>query len=220
MVDFSSVKAIEIPEGIVKSISRNGTVLWQLSVGLPSEYQEVEYIQSNGNQYIDTGISGNDIGEYEIKLNALGSQAHSWEQYFAGERNATTYTGKLYCSSSQIVYQGYPTGSDIQLGSISDTLEIKVLRSTGITSNGVYKSAYSGANWGTLTFWIFNSHSEPTLGASMRLYYLKMYSNGELARDFIPCYRKADGVIGLYDLVSKTFFTNAGSGSFTKGGDI
>ena len=26
---------------------------------LPSEYQEVEYIQSNGSQYIDTGIYGN-----------------------------------------------------------------------------------------------------------------------------------------------------------------
>ena len=54
----------------------------------------------------------------------------------------------------------------------------------------------------------------------MRLYYLKMYSDGDLVRDYVPCYRKSDSVIGLYDLVSKTFYTNQGSGTFTKGGDI
>lgn len=188
---------------------------------LPKEYQEVEYIQSNGNQYIDTGINGNAIGEYEIKLNALGSEAHGWEQYFAGDRNTQYSTGKLYSSSQILVYQGFPTGGpDMQMGSLSDTLEIKVLRETGITSNGTYKSQYSGAPWGTLTFWVFNSHSEPSLGASMKLYYLKMYSNGTLSRDFVPCYRKSDNVIGLYDLVSKTFFTNAGTGNFIKGDDI
>lgn len=221
MVDFSTIKGIAIPEGNVKSISSNGTILWQLKGGLPDEYQEVSYIQSNGSQYIDTGISGSVIGEYEIKLDALGSQAHSYEQYFAGDRSTASQTGKLYSTASNIVYQGFPTGSDIILGSISaGALEIKVTIQDGITSNGVYKNAYSGANWGTLTFWVFNSHSESSLGASMRLYYLKMYSNSALVRDFIPCYRKADGVIGLYDLVSQTFFTNQGSGTFTKGGDV
>ena len=221
MVDFSNVKQVEIPEGKVKSISSNGIILWKLDEGgLPAEYQQVEYIQSNGNQYIDTGVSGNAIGEYEIKLNALGSQAHSWEQYFAGNRDTSSLVGKLYCSSYKVMYQGYPSSSDIEFGSYSNTIEAKVLRSTGIVSNGVYKSAYGGAPWGALTFYIFNSHSEPTLGASMRLYYLKMYSDGELVRDYIPCYRKSDSVIGLYDLVSRTFFINQGTGSFTKGGDV
>lgn len=36
----------------------------------------------------------------------------------------------------------------------------------------------------------------------------------------VPCCRKSDGEIGMYDTVSKTFFTNAGTGSFTKGADV
>lgn len=34
---------------------------------------------------------------------------------------------------------------------------------------------------------------------------------------YIPCYRKSDNVIGLYDIITDEFKTNAGTGSFTKG---
>lgn len=224
MVDFSTIKGIAIPEGNVKSISSNGTILWKLDEGgLPSEYQQVEYIQSNGNQYIDTGISGNANGEYEIGFNPLGTIAHSYEQYFAGTRNTgTTYVGKLFYNSSLVVYQGYPAGGDLTLrpSFADEKIDLKVLKSEGIVVNNEVKSNYGNASWGNSTFWIFNAHQESSLGASMKLYYLKMYSDGDLVRDYIPCYRKSDSVIGLYDLVSNTFFTNQGSGSFTKGGDI
>ena len=38
--------------------------------------------------------------------------------------------------------------------------------------------------------------------------------------DLVPCYRKSDGEIGMYDLVSNTFFTNQGTGTFLKGADV
>lgn len=47
-----------------------------------------------------------------------------------------------------------------------------------------------------------------------------MWDDNELVRDFIPCYRKSDGVIGLYDLVNDVFYTNLGTGQFTKGKNI
>lgn len=36
----------------------------------------------------------------------------------------------------------------------------------------------------------------------------------------IPCYRKSNGEIGMYDIISETFFTNIGTGTFTKGADV
>lgn len=220
MVDFSTIKGIAIQEGNVKSISSNGTILWKLG-GLPSEYQEVEYIQSNGNQYIDTGIGGSDLGEYEIKMSPLSSRATTWEQYFAGQTYTETTVGKLYENSNRFVYQGYPLARNVYvtISNLTDNaFEIKVING-GVYSNGTKLTDYTPREWGTHTFYIFASHSEG-LRASMRLYYLKMYSNGTLVRDYIPCYRKADSVIGLYDLVSKVFYTNQGTGTFTKGGDI
>ena len=53
-----------------------------------------------------------------------------------------------------------------------------------------------------------------------KTYYFKIYKNKKLIRHFIPCYRKSDGVIGLYDLVNDVFYTNSGTGEFEKGADV
>ena len=50
------------------------------------------------------------------------------------------------------------------------------------------------------------------------MYYAKIWDNGTLIRHYIPCYRKYDNVIGMYDLVNSTFVE--GVGVFTKGSDI
>ena len=33
--------------------------------------------------------------------------------------------------------------------------------------------------------------------------------------ELIPCYRNSDNVCGFYDIVTDTFYLNAGSGEFT-----
>ena len=64
------------------------------------------------------------------------------------------------------------------------------------------------------------SYPEGYVLASMRLYSCKIYNNEKIIRNFIPCYRKTDGVVGVYDLVEKKFYTNLGTGTFIKGNDI
>lgn len=49
-----------------------------------------------------------------------------------------------------------------------------------------------------------------------KVYSCKIYDNGTLARDFIPC-KNASGLVGLWDDVNNTFYSNAGSGTFTAG---
>lgn len=38
--------------------------------------------------------------------------------------------------------------------------------------------------------------------------------------ELIPCYRKADNVVGLYDTISNNFLTNSGSGTFVAGPNV
>ena len=47
-----------------------------------------------------------------------------------------------------------------------------------------------------------------------------LYDGDNLIREYIPCYRKSDGKIGMYDMASGQFFTNAGTGEFLKGEDV
>lgn len=53
----------------------------------------------------------------------------------------------------------------------------------------------------------------------MKLYAFKLYDNGVLVRDFQPC-MNASETVGLYDLVGKKFYANAGTGVFLSNLDI
>lgn len=50
----------------------------------------------------------------------------------------------------------------------------------------------------------------------MKLYYCKIWDNGSLVRNFVPC-KNTSGILGLYDIVNNVFYTNAGTGTFTAG---
>ena len=57
----------------------------------------------------------------------------------------------------------------------------------------------------------------------MAAFFIKSFiqkRNGEEIVSLVPCYRKSDNVIGAYDTVTDTFYTNAGTGTFTKGNDV
>ena len=51
------------------------------------------------------------------------------------------------------------------------------------------------------------------------MWYFQISENWILKKNFVPCYRKSDSVIGMYDLMNNQFYTNAWSGTFTKGTD-
>ena len=58
--------------------------------------------------------------------------------------------------------------------------------------------------WGTYRFY-----------SKTRMYHVKFYDESQaLLGDFVPCKRIADGVLGMYDAVNGTFFTNQGTGTF------
>ena len=68
-----------------------------------------------------------------------------------------------------------------------------------------------------------NGSPDSTQSLSFRLRNFKIYNHYDDANpsmDLIPCYRKSDDEVGMYDTVSRTFYTNAGTGTFLKGADV
>lgn len=53
----------------------------------------------------------------------------------------------------------------------------------------------------------------------MRLYYFRIYDGDILVRDFVPCV-DSEGIYGLYDKLSETFYVNIGSDLFIGGPEI
>lgn len=187
---------------------------------LPSAYQEVEYIESNGAQWIDTGVTGsNGIGyvlDY-MPLNVATEKAIFGEG--SGNARCCFHIGGWwfpYWGASQ-----YTSGAVVNTRYV---LSYNYQNDRAFKVDGVSKLTFSGSpSVGSNTAWLFNVHNPSWgtgYGASMRLYSCQMYTGATLVRDFVPCYRKSDSVIGLYDLVNDIFYTNAGSGTFSKGANV
>ena len=204
---------------------------------LPSEYQQVEYLQSmttNG-CYIDTGviISSNNI-RYVVKCNIIAKVTDN-DRYWGSQGGANNYC-TLFPWSYNNGKGRYPldtlaAGSSFYLGSM--TPSYNTIYDIDITANnGVIAGEYCGYNLNLnysgslvngLSIYIFScnlNNSTAGRGCNARFYKFEIYSGGEQKFNGIPCYRKADNKPGMYDLVTNTFFTNAGTGEFTVGNNV
>lgn len=180
---------------------------------LPTEYQEVEYIQSSGTQYIDTGFVVNKSDSYVLEIDGLfPSQAQAYQ-------GCNGYM-QFFVSSKY----GISNESSISVGN-RDTVRIAYANQTAtLTVNGSQAeskswASYSGANvkLGVLRLGDTNNGWFSGGAASGTIYGYKVWKDEVLVLDCIPCYRKSDNIAGLYDLVNGVFYTNAGTGDFAKG---
>lgn len=230
MIDFTKVKSITIPEGNVRKITSNGVVVWEKATSrLPSEYQEVEYISTPNDSYINTGWIPQLGCTFFIKLSVVSTgYAFGSSSYPRLAVNVNAARMDFYNpSNGNAGIRKY----DIAIGEIVDVeayVDTTYCKNCYVICNGTE----APANTPDTTEKITGSFTLPMLlGAwyysessirqgNIKLYYSKAIEGGVVKFELIPCYRKSDGVIGMYDLVSKTLFTNAGTGSFTKGADV
>ena len=196
---------------------------------LPSEYQQVEWIESSGTQYIDSGVLLSSDYGFDIKFlttNYIGSGGN-YGCVFGGRNGSRDY---------QLTTFAYGNNKGTLRWGNSNTLALNAGITLGVEQNckctnavftnclgddyAITDSALQTIRSAYL-FGLNNNGSFAQSGSGCRIYYLKFYDDtNTLIRDFIPCYRKSDNEIGMYDTVNDTFYTNQGSGTFTKGGDV
>lgn len=206
---------------------------------LPSEYQQIEYIESTGTQYIDTEVlSNNNNLKFELQYSMTKlPTANSYVGIFGAYQNENS-------NSTRLIYGADNNGNSNALAYINSIAGGSALRDyTNRTINTIYTetiernnnitkytsndltntkdltniqsgNAYSG------NIAIFNQSIRGSIPSSMKLYYFRIYDEGVLLRYFIPCYRKTDGVVGLFDIVTNKFYTNKGTGTFKKGNNV
>lgn len=200
---------------------RRALMMWK-KTRLPSEYQEVEYLETSqtGAPYIDSGVAITEDLVFEIDFQLTNSGKAT---YFMGTYNG--YVFYLYLSGDSTPYFQTAFGSAwANTTLLADTQRHKfvyqfeneklVVRDSNTTILTKPKAGFPVRSIlvaGTL---------ETQNKTPCRTYESKMTKSGVVIQDLIPCYRKADDTPGMYDLVSNTFFTNAGTGEFIVGADI
>ena len=190
---------------------------------LPSEFQEVEYIESTGTQYIDTGVIPTINTSMDIELaittndvNWSGSVLDASRGWFAvGGYNLNSLVAVFSVGSREGILD-YPFDTNFHKFFISNGLQ----KIDNITSNNTI-SNYNGT---MPSIYLLGEHytwvANPPLVGHQKIKYSKLFDNNLLVKNFIPCKRKSDNKPGLYDLVEGKFYTNQGTGDFEKGKNI
>ena len=216
-MDWSQVTALTIPEGNVEQVSVNGVVLWRKSLS-PSDYTQLEYIESTGTQWIDTGIatSNNDLGFMleampltSADVYPMGSRATNGGTRFFGVRSQSSdtfsygWSGYLRATASQSYVNVRTTMSLNWLNSKKVTI--------GDDSNDL--ATVNIANGRNITLFGVNGQ----LLWTGRIYRAQISEGNEIIANFIPVMRNSDSKVGMRDTVTGQFFTNAGTGEFIAG---
>ena len=191
---------------------------------LPVEYQEVKYLQSSKTQYIDTGIKANQDTSVVLKFDSILADGEYYNAPF-GSRDANDSTqffiGLQSNSDAKWFFRYGKNTYYAGFGEKYGYNELTAHKNVWTLNNGANTFPYENfqSDYSMYLFGL-NYAGNFDRGFNGRIYSCKIYDNDTLVRDFVPCYRKRDNVIGMYDLVNGAFYTNSGTGAFIKGEDI
>ena len=183
-------------------------------LALPAGYTKLAYIQSSGTQYINTGFKPNNNTRVVMDLLYTGSESASNE---FGAWNSSNNASFICLTTGQNnLYPFYGNASKIV--SVNRTarhtvdMDKNVVKMNGTTMITFDKMSFQCRY--PMFLCCFNNVGATENMTSMRIYSCQIYDNGTFVRDYIPCIN-ASGEVGLYDLVGKQFYGNAGTGVFT-----
>ena len=172
-----------------------------ISTTIPSGLVELEYIQSSGTQYIETGISAKNITKAVIDFQYITVDSSRENQMMSvwvdasnhmqcGLTGTTFLTGRGTTFSQTSNMTARTTGTSVPIGNPDMLIPLFAQRASAVDRWSIAK-----------------------------LYSCKMYNNSTIVRDFIPAKRISDGKCGLWDKVNLKFYTDENGGNFTAGAE-
>ena len=189
-----------------------------------AKYTPLEYIQSTGTQYIDTGIRVTPENYQQLKMSVTcekigqGSGASNWLVDGSNIANAYfymgVYNGKYYygCGTAD-----HDTGIAATSGKQTFTLDIPSSKFT--VSDTVDVSISTEPVTASASLYLFGFNYNPVRCYAEKIYSCQIYIGDTLVRDFIAA-KDEWGNAGLYDKVEGKFYYNAGTGVFMASGTI
>ncbi len=204
------------------------------SARVPAGYAELEYVESTGVQYVDTGYvpTGSDVIEADFAFtDALSTQ----QRVFGSSTWGSSLTCTFYVNGSGFYAWAYKDGSGNWTSTgVKLSTERRRLTLDGVGNRVSLVDAASGETLYSEAIGTAHSKSAAHSLLLFANYYdnkgyaqeygrLRLYSCAisdsarQKARDFVPCRRISDGAVGLYDVVTQTFFADGSGDGLTAG---
>ena len=198
---------------------------------LPDEYKQVEYLESTGTQWIDTGILGisetdefSFVASYENELD--GYNMFGWDD--GNEYYDVNLRHKDFNNVSQLAWgkiygnNWLNTSNVLEVGTAhrfaTKTEENELLFEVDDIEIGKINTSSCSKNQSHGLFARLRDRA-PRLYGESKVYEFKYWRDGVLIRNYIPCYcistvtnlngkQCQSGTRGVYDLVTGEFYTN------------
>ena len=201
---------------------------------LPYGYVELEYIQnttgawSTSAPYINTGLKpaadsvDGDTYSFEGAWSREGNLKSNWDAVFAANNGG---------SGASVWSLEYSGTNGTRMSVMTNTKGSRIINlsngatgvkhtfktsSSSVTIDNITTSAPTGKGNAINTNLMLFRREPSGRGFPMKLYYFKVFKSGVLLMDLIPC-KNTNNVVGMFDLVSKSFFRSANSSTFVAG---
>ena len=194
---------------------------------IPSEYTEVEYIQTDGSQYINSGIPETEI--YSVEYKALNEYLHGQRGHILSSTNTYVPFTKRFDGNTHMSIITKNKGTDKAIESdtsfSADTTQPYIIKAiyngtdVSVYANDIFKyTAEVGSTADANNKYHFFAYGGNTSAEHYRftgkLYYMKMYDvSGNLVHYYVPVKNSSD-VYGLYDAVTGEFYDSDTETSF------
>ena len=186
------------------------------SRGLPTGYTLLEYVDANADAYINTNVAYDSTKEIIVNIVAKSDSTPSSNNMLAlGFGNSA---GQWFGVSSGGKWTIGDNGvSNITAANKTSDIQIRWNGGTEYLSiNGASIGSRSATNT-SASLQLFGRNNSGTFNG--KIYFAQVIVDGTVVRNFVPA--KNGNVVGMYDTITKTFFTNAASsGSFVAGGTV
>lgn len=185
---------------------------------LPPEYQQVEWIQNPNNRYIITDFynSYNNIitlvfqqsktpGRYDVLFGSQYNNAGTDRTWFGYRKTAVSCS---WCGSNSGAIANTSDLLEHTLTASKDGfyLDGNLIFTPSDKRNSSVRPIYLFCN-------NFATQGRDYPASGLRIIRFTVEGASGTILDYVPCVRVTDGVAGLYDLVSKTFYEGQGSSS-------
>jgi len=188
--------------------------------GLPTDlYTQLQYVESNGSQYIDTTYAINTATDtVEIVFECIGTTIYKW-LFGEHDNNARFGLGVGDGTNRRNVAYGTTTYK------VNDTLFYNQLHhfkadSTGVFIDDTKIANYSGfSSTSSLALFCLNNNGFVN-GTAAKIQSYKHTRNNVALIDIVSVKRNSDNKAGFYDFVSENFISSATSNDLSAGPEL
>lgn len=183
-------------------------------ISLPDGYTRVEYLESDGGQYINTSIKPNSTMGVEIQFSTTTQYYNTVAVVDLGWETTGFGVGA----------NAYQWGANVNGGQnwADGSIHTVSIDPSGVVADGSSVATFENSSWSIdydFVLFALNRNGEIQENLIGKIYYVKIKENNQIIRHYIPCINSSN-VIGMYDIIEGEFYENLGTGSFIAGPQV